>query len=627
MKPVLDWLDHRTRWRSVVDLLLFYPIPGGAKWRYVWGSLIGYGLLVQFITGTFLWMAYSPSTETAWESVYYIQYQMLGGWLLRGIHHYMAGAMVVLLAIHLVQVVIWGAYRAPREFAFWSGLLLIPLILVMSQTGYLLPWDQRGYRATTVATNIAGMAPGLGPYIKQVAVGGTEFNHHTLTRFFALHAGVLPAILVIVLLAHFALVRLHGPPATEAELATKKVGWFWPDQLARDAVACTILILIVVGITLYTGGAELGPPADPDKIDRSSRPEWYFLFLFHMLRKYTTGEYEILGAHGVPAMVGLLLFLMPFIGRTEWGRRFNIGAVFALLGAVAFLSIDALIDDSKNADYLASLKRTQEEAEIYAHLAGKGIPAGGPKEMAMDDASLQGPYLFAQYCASCHRINGHDGLGLSVKDPATAFDLAGFASRAYVADLLDPAKVKSPHFFGSWKARKIDPATKKEVAEIEQGNMLKYVLDDVSKYDADKKHKLAKAVKALSAEAQLPRQAAIEAAEAPEILEGRDFLAGADLSCIDCHKYREAGEPGSAPDLTGYGSQEWLEAIIRQPGHNRFYGYRYPTPETPRAPEDGAITLMPSYGEGDAKLSDREIRLLAEWLRTTQAETKAPLLP
>ena len=86
MKVFLDWLDHRTGSKKLLHEVLFENVPGGSRWRYVWGSTLTFTLVVQFITGVFLWMAYSPSSQTAWESVYYIQYEMTGGWLLRGIH-------------------------------------------------------------------------------------------------------------------------------------------------------------------------------------------------------------------------------------------------------------------------------------------------------------------------------------------------------------------------------------------------------------------------------------------------------------------------------------------------------------------------------------------------------------
>ena len=123
-KALFDWSDQRTGWKAVLHEALYEKVPGGARWRYVWGSTLTFALVVQFITGVFLWMAYSPSSQTAWESVYYIQEQMRGGWLLRGIHHFTAQAMTVLLVLHLLQVVIDGAYKAPREVNFWFGMEL-----------------------------------------------------------------------------------------------------------------------------------------------------------------------------------------------------------------------------------------------------------------------------------------------------------------------------------------------------------------------------------------------------------------------------------------------------------------------------------------------------------------------
>ena len=191
MKLLLDWLDDRTGYREIARDALYESIPGGSRWRYVWGSTLVFAFVTQMITGIFLWMCYSPSSRTAWESVYYIQYEMQGGWLLRGIHHYMAQMMVVLLVIHLLQVVIDGAYRAPREINFWMGLVLMQIVFGLGLTGYLLPWDQKGYWATAVATNLMGIVPFVGEGLQKVVVGGSEYGHHTLTRFFALHAGGL----------------------------------------------------------------------------------------------------------------------------------------------------------------------------------------------------------------------------------------------------------------------------------------------------------------------------------------------------------------------------------------------------------------------------------------------------
>jgi len=266
---VVDWLDSRTGIKEVLHEALYERVPGGARWRYVWGSTLVMAFVTQMITGIFLWMAYSPSTQTAWESVFYIQHEMSGGWLLRGIHHFMASAMVVLLAIHFVQVVWDGAYRAPRELNFVLGLVLMLIVLGLSLTGYLLPWDQKGYWATNVGTELASQAPVVGDEIKKLAIGGSSYGHHTLTRFFALHAGVLPGALVAFLALHVALFRRHG--LTPKEPLKKPDSMFWPDQVLMDSVAALGVLAAVLGLTVYFGGAELTAPADP-ALPRGSPP-------------------------------------------------------------------------------------------------------------------------------------------------------------------------------------------------------------------------------------------------------------------------------------------------------------------------------------------------------------------
>ena len=228
MKPILDWLDHRTGYRAIVHESLYENIPGGSRWRYVWGSTLVFVFFVQVVTGIFLWMAYSPSTQTAWESVYYLEYHVGGGWLLRGIHHYAAQIMMILMLLHVLQVIIDGAYKAPREVNFWFGLLLMLIVFGLGLTGYLLPWDQKGYWATKVATEIAGS---VGREIPEMAVGGPDYGTQTLTRFFAIHAGVLPATLIGLLVIHLALFRKHG---ITAKLSGRREGFrqdFWPDQV------------------------------------------------------------------------------------------------------------------------------------------------------------------------------------------------------------------------------------------------------------------------------------------------------------------------------------------------------------------------------------------------------------
>lgn len=251
MRPLFNWLDDRTGYRNLMHHALYEPIPGGARWRYVWGSTLVFTFSLQVLTGVLLWMAYSPSGQTAWESVYYIQYQMHWGWLIRGMHHFAAQAMVVLLGLHFLQVVVDGAYKAPREVNFWLGIVLMQIVLGLSLTGYLLPWDQKGYYATQVATKIMGVTPGVGSDLQTVVQGGPEYGHHTLTRFFALHAGVLPGLLVLFLVLHVYVFRRHAiTPADPRKYPKFAVGLtllFGPSGMFYANAMAAILMAAIYG--------------------------------------------------------------------------------------------------------------------------------------------------------------------------------------------------------------------------------------------------------------------------------------------------------------------------------------------------------------------------------------------
>src|SRR5687768_8076991 len=273
MTALFNWLDDRTGYKGFLQAALYEHIPGGARWRYVWGGTLMFAFVVQTVTGLLLWMHYSPSSQTAWESVYYIQHEMAGGWLLRGIHHYTAQVMIILLALHMLQVIVDGAYRAPREINFWIGLILLNLVLGLSLTGYLLPWDQRGYWSTSVATSLMAVVPGgVGPALQRLVIGGPNYGHHTLTRFFAVHAGLLPMLMIAFIGVHVYVFRRHGLRHKEPLRGPNT--YFWPDQVLKDAVACLgvllAVLLLVFRFKIIPGGAdhvgaELTAPAEPSE--------------------------------------------------------------------------------------------------------------------------------------------------------------------------------------------------------------------------------------------------------------------------------------------------------------------------------------------------------------------------
>lgn len=620
MSALLDWLDDRTGYRDLTRAALYERVPGGSRWRYVWGSTLAFAFATQVVTGIFLSMSYSPSSQTAWESVYYIQHEMQYGWLLRGLHHFMAQAMVVLLVLHLLQVIVDGAYRAPREVNFWVGLILMQIVLGLSLTGYLLPWDQQGYWATRVATNLIGIVPGIGMSLQTLVVGAAEYGNQTLTRFFTLHAGVLPSLLMVFLVLHLALFRRHG---IHARLPYRHPDTsFWPDQVLKDAVACLAVLIVVIVLVIRPAlsssdttqpagdylGAELGAPADPSNEYSAARPEWYFLFLFQFLKLFTgwgaTGE--LLGAIVIPTAILLVMALMPILGRWQVGHVFNLGFLVILLASIGVLIFEAVHADrmalyvakpGKDAHerdrkrfeaseaYLKAVERAEAESRRAVELARgpEGIPPGGMLSVLREDPKTQGPRLFDRYCASCHTHAD----ATEIPEKPSASNLTHFASREWIAGLLDPQRITGLDYFGGTSHK--------------DGEMQNFVKETLSK--ADKK-KVAQVVAALSAEARLPAQRSLESGEADLIEQGRAQIK--EFGCSDCHKFHDEGDLGMAPDLTGFGSREWLTGMIANAAHKRYFG------------DDN--DRMPAFAEHEDKpesniISPTNLNLLVRWLR------------
>ena len=206
---VTQWLDERASLQNIWKTVFLRKVPR-VNWFYTLGSATLLAVINQGVTGILLTIYYVPTPDHAYDSVQYITSQVSAGWLIRGLHHYGASAMVVLSFLHMLRVIFMGSYKYPREITWFTGVALFLVTIGFGFTGYLLPWDQKAYWATTVGTRIVGVTPLIGDTLLRIVRGGPELSPLTLTRFFGVHIWVLPVILIGLLGIHLYLVISIG---------------------------------------------------------------------------------------------------------------------------------------------------------------------------------------------------------------------------------------------------------------------------------------------------------------------------------------------------------------------------------------------------------------------------------
>jgi len=608
MKPLLHWFDQRTGLLTSLGNWFRRPLAGGPSWRFVWPTTIAFALLVQAISGLVLWMYYSAGAQSSWESVYYLQYQVVGGWLLRAMHFYMGQATLALVGIYLVQMILRGAYRAPREMLFWTVLLMGLATLGLNLTGDLLSWDQNSFWATSIRIAYLSHLPAIGPWLSKLAIGGPQFGTLTIARFLALHIGVCTAALLGLVLLHAHLTSRHGMetsrlPSRSGSGAGGESSPYWPHQAWRDAAACFILLAVVVGLSASQGisgpqaGIELGDPANPVDDPGTARPEWSFRGLYQ-LHETLSGWPEMISIFVIPGLTVLLFFAMPFSGRSLAGWAMNIALTLLVLGGLGVLTWLSYFGDAKNEKYQAALKEGHQQAQRVKELAESPlkIPVSGALTLLRTDAKTQGPRIFNQYCASCHDFSGQAMVGINHPEKPTAADLYGFASRPWLTEFFKVDDKSKPKFFGI-SSPKFFGNTK-----FKQRKMYGFIKETFADYDPKEQQQI---VEALSHEAGLKSQVDTDSRDASEITAGKKLIAE---NCTECHAFHSTrkGTGARGPDLTGYGSRDWLIGIVGNPAHPRFY--------------DKENDRMPAFAESttDAKknvLSRQELELLVDWLR------------
>lgn len=643
MADIREWINDRTGYRSALHalVLLNFPVSRAARWRYVWGGALALMFVVEVVTGTLLMTVYSPSEAAAWGSVQYLEAETQWGSFIRGIHHYTSHMMLVLIVLHGLSVVLTAGYRRPKEFTYWTGLLLAGIVLALAISGNPLPWDQKGYWAYQIETGIAGTMPGIGSGLRSLLVGGNEFGNLTLTRLYTLHIMVLPVLAGILLVVHVALMRREKLQlmrtlaiAVPDGLTASGLEPYWPFQTARNLLVFWLLMGVVTGLALWSPrvrekylaspSAEwesdlpvreimLEAPADRD-LPYVARPEWFVRFLFE-LRHRVDKRQEVLVTGALPVVILLLFVAMPFyekiLGRTA-GHLLAAVLALAGLGGAAWLTWTGYEHDRRDAEYQQARRREIDYAGRALWLAHRnGIPPEGPVTLLANDAKAKGALLFAANCAACHTWNGHDGTGKIATEmvagrrqpaKATASDLFGFGTHEWItAFLLRPGDGK---FFGS--ADRVTGGGK-----LKNGEMVKWAAEMLAPNGPIKEDQVRGVAALLAREAARggtardPAEIELGVALFSGNLDDEKGEAVEFNHCLQCHNLKP-GDPDGAgaggiapgPDLNGYGSKGWLKDFIRNPSDKRFYGKK---------------NLMPGFDE--SRLSARELDLLVDWMR------------
>ena len=425
---MLNWIEQRTGFVSMAKDFLTEDVPGGASYWYVFGSATLFAMIVQIVTGIFLTFFYAPSAATAWESTRAMYLNPYTHFLL-AVHYWGASAMIALVFLHLLQVLIFGAYKSPRELQWVVGVILLLVTLVLGLTGYLLPWDMDAYFASQVSLNIVGLAPIAGPLLQHIAQGGGAMGTATINRFFGLHVWLMPAVLVLLVGAHLAIFRHNGAAGPVVEdRRTLRPGPFWPDQFFMDG-AFSFTVFVIICFLSFAFPPYLDAKADPTKFF-VPYPAWYFLSLFGLLALVPPIVHmgpmeigtELIATIIVPTLFLLAVLFIPWLDRSRT-RSF---ASRSRLLFIATIVVCVIVGLTVYGQATTMIKQAAAPAsppesvvlagtgESAASAGSQGASAGSPSSST---TNANGAKVFSANCATCH---GAQGQGLPGTFPPLA---------------------------------------------------------------------------------------------------------------------------------------------------------------------------------------------------------------
>jgi cytochrome b6 len=353
---IIDWVDERLNLSDLRHFIAEKGVPVHTQkiWYYL-GGLTLFLFAVQVASGILLLLYYRPSAAEAYESVQFIVTQVEFGWLIRNVHSWSANLLILAAFGHLFSVFFLKAYRKPRELTWVTGVLLLFLMMGFGFSGYLLPWNELAFFATKVGTGIAGAIPLIGGPLLRFLRGGDDVTGATLSRFYALHVAILPALTTVLLGVHLLFVQRQGMSVPIRVARRVKEGErlkqmpFFPDYILRDVILWYIAIAVLAALAAFYPW-ELGRKADAfAPVPPGIRPEWYFLAMFHTLKllpAHILGmEGEVLGVLGF-SLAAALLLLVPFLdrraARDEPSRLFTVLGIGGLVYLITFTIIGHL---------------------------------------------------------------------------------------------------------------------------------------------------------------------------------------------------------------------------------------------------------------------------------------------
>ena len=318
MRIVRNWFGERLpvsgrQFRELTN----EPVPYHLKrWWFALGGTPAYLFIVQIFTGILLAFYYEASPATAYETVEFITREVSFGWYIRSVHKWAATLMIVAVILHQMRVFFTGAYRKPREINWIVGMCLLVCVLMTGFTGYSLVYEQLSFWGATVGANITDTIPVIGGFMKRMMLAGDSYNQATLSRFFVLHAAILPVTIVFLIAMHITVIRMQGVTEfrfKDEETGVHKTFNFFPDHLYTELMIGLVLMILLSALATILP-ATLGPQANPLQTPDVIKPEWFFYVAFRWLKLFA-GTAAILSM----GFIVFIMFAWPFID--GWVRK------------------------------------------------------------------------------------------------------------------------------------------------------------------------------------------------------------------------------------------------------------------------------------------------------------------